>query len=281
MRKDGHASRHTVKLVISYSTTSPNNPPQISDFHRRQFTTTMMGFSVGVGMSRAVATRQVAAKKFAAFDRYRAIRNFFRQEHIAALRGNVLPFRGLTVYPAVSKQRMHSSLLARESGTFSLLPRSNFVRAFTMHNTTPEKSPRSEGKGTVPPRDSKVNPPEENSIDAENNFPHARDHENYSHFFRKLAESVPHAHRPTRDDLLKVATNFWQRFRIRFKWFTVRSFRKFNADDISAFVSWFLVSQTLWILIGTYVFVASLFPVCLIEMGHLIGPLSFLCYSQL
>jgi distribution and morphology protein 31 len=75
--------------------------------------------------------------------------------------------------------------------------------------------------------------------------------EDYSRFFRRLALSLPHPHRPTRDDFLKVATGFWQRLKIRFKWFTIKSFRKFNADDISAFVTWFLMSQTLWILIGT------------------------------
>jgi len=74
---------------------------------------------------------------------------------------------------------------------------------------------------------------------------------NYSRFFRRLALSLPHAHRPTREDFLNVATGFWQRLRIRFKWFTIKSFRKFNADDISAFVTWFLMSQTLWILVGT------------------------------
>ncbi|KAF8871869.1 mitochondrial distribution and morphology protein family 31/32 [Gymnopilus junonius] len=71
--------------------------------------------------------------------------------------------------------------------------------------------------------------------------------------------SLPHAHRPTRDELLSVATSFWQRLRIRFKWFTVRSFRKFNADDISAFVTWFVMSQTLWILIGTTTFFSVIF----------------------
>jgi len=75
--------------------------------------------------------------------------------------------------------------------------------------------------------------------------------QNYSRFFRRLALSLPHAHRPTREDLLNVATGFWQRLRIRFKWFTIKSFRKFNVDDISAFVTWFLMSQTLWILVGT------------------------------
>jgi distribution and morphology protein 31 len=75
--------------------------------------------------------------------------------------------------------------------------------------------------------------------------------DNYPRFFRRLALSLPHLHRPTRDDFLDVTNSFWQRIRIRFKWFTIKSFRKFNADDISAFVTWFLMSQTLWILVGT------------------------------
>ncbi|KAG9316841.1 hypothetical protein JVU11DRAFT_2911 [Chiua virens] len=73
--------------------------------------------------------------------------------------------------------------------------------------------------------------------------------EDYPRLYRRLALSLSHLHRPTRDDFLKVANGFWQRLRIRFKWFTIRSFRKFNADDISAFVTWFLMSQTLWILV--------------------------------
>ncbi|KAF8893484.1 mitochondrial distribution and morphology protein-domain-containing protein [Infundibulicybe gibba] len=88
--------------------------------------------------------------------------------------------------------------------------------------------------------------------EAATSTPHNMD--NYSRFFRRLAMSLPHAHRPTRDDLLNVATGFWQRTRVRFKWFTIKSFRKFNADDISAFVTWFLMSQTLWILVGTTTF---------------------------
>ena len=75
--------------------------------------------------------------------------------------------------------------------------------------------------------------------------------ENYSSFFRRLALSVPHLHRPTKDDLLNVTTGFWQRARVRFKWFTIKSFRRWNADDISAFFTWFLMTQTVWILVGT------------------------------
>ena len=80
------------------------------------------------------------------------------------------------------------------------------------------------------------------------------DLQNYSRFFRQLAQSVPHIHRPTRDDFLNLTSSFWHRLRIRFKWLTIRSFRKFNADDLSAFFSFVLVGQTLWILVGTSVY---------------------------
>jgi distribution and morphology protein 31 len=81
--------------------------------------------------------------------------------------------------------------------------------------------------------------------------PHPPNIDNYSQFYRRLALAVPHLHRPTRDDFLKVASGFWERMRVRFKWFTIKSFRRFNADDISAFITWFVMSQTLWILVGT------------------------------
>ncbi|KAH7888932.1 mitochondrial distribution and morphology proteins-domain-containing protein, partial [Phlebopus sp. FC_14] len=83
--------------------------------------------------------------------------------------------------------------------------------------------------------------------------------DNYPRLYRRLAQSLSHLHRPTRDDFLRVANGFWQRLRIRFKWFTIRSFRKFNADDISAFVTWFLMSQTLWVLVGTTTFFSVIF----------------------
>ncbi|KAF9241826.1 mitochondrial distribution and morphology protein-domain-containing protein [Melanogaster broomeanus] len=83
--------------------------------------------------------------------------------------------------------------------------------------------------------------------------------ENYPRLYRRLAQSLSHLHRPTKDDFLKVANGFWQRLRIRFKWFTIRSFRRFNADDISAFITWFLMSQTLWILVGTTTFFSVVF----------------------
>jgi distribution and morphology protein 31 len=88
-------------------------------------------------------------------------------------------------------------------------------------------------------------PPDEPPIPPQSNIVH------YPQFIQNLIAHTPHLHRPTRDELLSVATGFWQRFRIRFKWFTIRSFRKFNADDISAFVTLLLFSQTVWMLVGT------------------------------
>ncbi|KAJ7739053.1 mitochondrial distribution and morphology protein family 31/32 [Mycena maculata] len=84
-------------------------------------------------------------------------------------------------------------------------------------------------------------------------------YDNYPPFFRRLAMSLPHLPRHSRDDFLKVATGFWARARIRFKWFTIKSFRRFNADDISAFITWFVMSQTLWIFVGTTTFFSVIF----------------------
>lgn len=83
--------------------------------------------------------------------------------------------------------------------------------------------------------------------------------EQFSRLFRRLARSLPYTRRPSRDDFLAVATSVWQRIRIRFRWFAIKSFRPFNVDDWSAFFSWFLVGQTLWILVGTTTFSMVLF----------------------
>ena len=66
--------------------------------------------------------------------------------------------------------------------------------------------------------------------------------------------SIPHMHRPTKEELLAAATGFWSRLKVRFKWFSIRSVRPFNADDISAFFSWVLLGHVLWIILGTTTF---------------------------
>lgn len=196
------------------------------------------------------------AVRDAALDRYGLIRSFFTQQsHVPSHpRGILLRCPNIYIYP---KPLTASFSTSRAEGTSTTRRPSlilKFARTYVTSNTLPEQPSKDGSKITKPPEDLKLHPPEDQVVEGvEHEFPHARDHENYSRFFQRLALSLPHPHRPTRDDFLKVATGFWQRLRIRFKWFTVRGFRKFNADDISAFITWFLFSQTLWILVGTYV----------------------------
>jgi distribution and morphology protein 31 len=198
------------------------------------------------------STRNLYSTRFniAAVDRYSAIRRFFINQNVAhtsvsarsastSARSTLWAFRNVTMVAAIPLRPWQMRSLRR---------------AFATNNDQPAKSPPETEKALKPPE--QATPHKDNSIDhdpgvSSDPFPHARDVENYSRFFQRLALSLPHPHRPTRDEFLNLATNFWQRLRIRFKWFTVRGFRKFNADDISAFVTWFVMSQTLWILVGT------------------------------
>ncbi|KAI0310658.1 mitochondrial distribution and morphology proteins-domain-containing protein [Amylostereum chailletii] len=86
-------------------------------------------------------------------------------------------------------------------------------------------------------------------------------YDNYPRFFRRLARSLPHVRRPTRDDFLSVSSGTVQRMRVRIRWFFIRAFRKFNVDDISAVATWFLMSWGLWILVGTTTFASVVFAV--------------------
>ncbi|GAA94480.1 uncharacterized protein L969DRAFT_83964 [Mixia osmundae IAM 14324] len=80
-----------------------------------------------------------------------------------------------------------------------------------------------------------------------------------------LQQSVVHSipsltkRKQMRDELLSRATGFFERLKIRFKWFTIRGFRSYKTDDYSAFVSFFLGGVGLWIAIGTTSFFASIF----------------------
>lgn len=69
-----------------------------------------------------------------------------------------------------------------------------------------------------------------------------------------LIDRFPHMRSPTREELLGAATGFWSRFKIRFKWFSIRSVRPFNIDEIGAFFSWVLLGHVLWIFLGTTTF---------------------------
>lgn len=64
---------------------------------------------------------------------------------------------------------------------------------------------------------------------------------------------------PSKEDLLRFAQGFWTRLRIRFKWFTIRGFRRFNADDISAFFTLGGLGTVLFFIVGTTTAVSLVF----------------------
>ncbi|KAF6767328.1 hypothetical protein PSEUBRA_004030 [Kalmanozyma brasiliensis GHG001] len=75
-------------------------------------------------------------------------------------------------------------------------------------------------------------------------------------------ESQPHEQhrlRPSKEDLLRIAQGFWTRLRIRFKWFTIRGFRRFNADDISAFFTLGGFTTAVFVIVGTTTFFSLIF----------------------
>ena len=63
-------------------------------------------------------------------------------------------------------------------------------------------------------------------------------------------------HRPSKEELLAAATGFWSRLKVRFKWFSIRSVRPFNADEIGALISWVFLGHLVWIIVGTTTFVS-------------------------
>lgn len=69
---------------------------------------------------------------------------------------------------------------------------------------------------------------------------------------------MPHLHRPTKEELLAAATGFWSRLKVRFKWFSIRSARPFNLDEIAAFFSWVFLGHVVWVVVGTTTFFSLL-----------------------
>lgn len=84
-------------------------------------------------------------------------------------------------------------------------------------------------------------------------------HSTYSnrHLMDRLPH-MPHLHRPTKEELLAAATGFWSRLKVRFKWFSIRSVRPFNLDEITALFSWVLLGHVVWVVLGTTTFFSLL-----------------------
>lgn len=80
------------------------------------------------------------------------------------------------------------------------------------------------------------------------------EHESLADSMSKYLHLPKMPHRPTKEELLAAATGFWERLKVRFKWFSIRSMRPWNADEWGAFVSWFLFGHIVWVLVGTTTF---------------------------
>ena len=107
-------------------------------------------------------------------------------------------------------------------------------------------SSRQEGSGS---QDTKPAPTSKNPAEPSKNTTTVPN----KHLIDRLP-SISHIHRPSKEELLAAATGFWSRLKVRFKWFSIRSVRPFNADEIGAFFSWILVGHVLWIILGTTTF---------------------------
>lgn len=77
------------------------------------------------------------------------------------------------------------------------------------------------------------------------------------HLMNRLPQ-MPHLHRPSKEELLAAATGFWSRLKVRFKWFSIRSVRPYNLDEITALFSWVLLGHVVWVVLGTTTFFSLL-----------------------
>ncbi|AAS53762.1 AFR391Wp [Eremothecium gossypii ATCC 10895] len=64
--------------------------------------------------------------------------------------------------------------------------------------------------------------------------------------------------RMTKQKLLSEATGFYDRFKINTKWLLIRGNRPFSGEEISTLLSWLILSQVLWVILGTTTFVSLL-----------------------
>ncbi|WVQ80357.1 hypothetical protein IAT38_002462 [Cryptococcus sp. DSM 104549] len=142
------------------------------------------------------------------------------------------------------------------------------------NSTTPPKepcancpSPQPRPSSSSSPRSSPFPEPHDPTLNPDNPTFHspARGHaQDYAPFIQRLIQQskaiAPNSpHRPSKEELLAAANSWWQRMRIRLKWFMIRGWRRFNTDDLSAFASWFVAANTVWILVGTTTFVSAVF----------------------
>ncbi|KAJ5894409.1 hypothetical protein N7495_006100 [Penicillium taxi] len=140
-----------------------------------------------------------------------------------------------TTFPTIWKRALYSPKDGRYASNNSQLPPNNNSK----HNVQNQDKPHP----TI-------------SHDSKSQDQHPSTNPNF-HFMDRLPH-MPHLHRPTKEELLSAATGFWSRLKVRFKWFSIRSVRPFNLDEITALFSWVILGHVVWIVVGTTTFFSIL-----------------------
>ncbi|KAJ4300539.1 Mitochondrial distribution and morphology protein 31, mitochondrial precursor [Collariella sp. IMI 366227] len=121
-------------------------------------------------------------------------------------------------------------------------------------NSTNTKGNAEKEKAAAPKQESKIPTPTTGKTPA----PEASETESLADSMSKYLHLPKLPHRPTKEELLAAANSFGQRLKVRFKWFSIRSMRPWNADEWGAFLSWFVFGHIVWILVGTTTFFSLL-----------------------
>ncbi|KAK4500013.1 hypothetical protein PRZ48_008199 [Zasmidium cellare] len=188
------------------------------------------------------------------------IRTAVRTQHTATSRP-VVGLLGAARIP--HRNAAATNTLSRWPGTASPeITSLRFARAFHSHLRTPDRSSKPSIRWLLQRRwnSSKKDPIESAAARGAESKPIASSPKSPEHTTHSTGHSLydrlPHLHRPTKEELLAAATGFWHRLQIRFKWFSIRSVRPFNHEEIFAFMSWIFWGHFLWLVIGTTTFVS-------------------------
>lgn len=152
-----------------------------------------------------------------------------------------------------SGQKAKLSYLARQLWQQSLQARSGRGRIPGSGKRASSSSTKGDGgkkEPSAPQKQTETQPQDPSKTTT----PEASEHESLADSMSKYLHLPRIPNRPTKEELLAAASGFGQRLKVRFKWFSIRSMRPWNADEWGAFVSWFLFGHLVWILVGTTTF---------------------------
>ncbi|KAJ5583868.1 hypothetical protein VI817_006077 [Penicillium citrinum] len=156
---------------------------------------------------------------------------------------------------------------AAESSVACILPSKKLATQYVWKRAVHTPNDSSRGKDAVDDSQNQSNDQQKpTNFTKSDNIPNqsSTNHSNPPHFApsnRHLMDRLPHMphlHRPTKEELLAAATGFWSRLKVRFKWFSIRSVRPFNLDEITALFSWVLLGHVVWVVVGTTTFFSLL-----------------------